>query len=132
MRNTVLLICALLICSAIYLSCSGDQTKSALLTGRVTATDTSVNLAGVKVYEQSHAQLSTVTDSMGYFELDGVMFEEHNIYFEKEGYQPYTLWFEYTGTLQHPILSRQVILKKIGETEPVEQTGDAEQEETTE
>ena len=101
------------------LSCGqqqGKDEKSALLTGRVTETDSTVYLTGVKVFEKSHARLSTVTDSTGLFRLDGVMFEEHNIYFEKEGYQPYTLWFEYNGQLSHPLVTRSITMKKVGES----------------
>ena len=98
------------------LSCGQPKVeKSALLTGRVTETDSTVYLTGVKVFEKSHAQGSTVTDSVGLFRLDGVMFEEHNIYFEKEGYQTDTLRFEYTGSLTHPLVTRHVTMKKVGE-----------------
>ena len=112
-------ICMIALClaAAALLSCGQDKTTAneVILTGRVTAEDTTVYLGGVKVYEASHNQGSTVTDSAGYFRLENVSFEEHNIYFEKDGYQPDTLLFEYTGTLEHPIVTRLIKLRKIEE-----------------
>jgi hypothetical protein len=99
-------------------SCSGKQAmREAIFTGRVTAQDTSVYLAGVKVFEKSHNKLSTTTDSAGYFRLDRVAFEEHNIYFEKEGYEPTVFNFEYNGNLEHPIVTDHIIMKKAGSGE---------------
>lgn len=99
----------------VFVSCGHqEEGKYAIVTGRVTDTDTSIYLPGVKVFEKSHAKLSTVTDSLGFFELRGVMFEEHNIYFEKDGYEPYTLWFEYTGKLARPAVTHKIIMKKVG------------------
>jgi len=99
-------------------SCTKDQIgREAILTGRVTAADTSVYLAGVKVFEKSHNKLSTTTDSAGYFKLDGVSFEEHNIYFEKEGYEPTVFNFEYNGNLQRPIITEHITMKKAGSDE---------------
>lgn len=113
MRTTFVFvgICA---CLMMIISC-GDKTaeKSATLTGKVTDTDTSIAIQGARVFEESHARLSTLTDSLGIFRLDGVMFEEHNIYVEKEGFKPETLWFEYAGKLSHPLLSRKVALTRL-------------------
>jgi hypothetical protein len=101
--------------AALLAACHGTETpqKSVILTGKVTEADTSITLAGVKVYESSHARLNCLTDSLGMFKLDGVAFEEHNIYFEKDGYKPETLWFEYTGQLTRPLLSRRVVMERI-------------------
>lgn len=99
-------------------SCTKEQpAREAIFTGRVTATDTSVYLAGVKVFEKSHNKLSTTTDSAGYFRLDGVSFEKHDIYFEKEGYEPTVFNFEYNGSLRHPIITEHIIMKKAGSGE---------------
>lgn len=108
-------ICLGILAAAVLMTgCHGTETveKSVILTGKVTEADTSIALAGVKVYETSHAGLSTVTDSLGIFKLDGVAFEEHNIYFEKDGYKPETLWFEYTGLLTRPLLSQSMVMTK--------------------
>jgi hypothetical protein len=103
---------------ALSVSCTKNQpAREAILTGRVTAADTSVYLAGVEVFEKSHNELKTTTDSAGYFKLDGVAFEEHNIYFEKEGYEPTVFNFEYNGHLQHPIVTEHIIMKKAGADE---------------
>lgn len=117
MRPIILLACLGMVCLMVYTSCNGklEEGKYAILTGRVTDTDTSIYLAGVKVYETSHGKLSTVTDSAGFFRLEGVQFEEHDIYFEKDGYERYTLWFEYTGQLDRPVVSRLVIMNKLAE-----------------
>lgn len=99
-------------------SCTKEQAvHEAIFTGRVTATDTSVYLAGVKVFEKTHNELSTTTDSAGYFRLDGVSFEQHDIYFEKEGYEPTVFDFVYNGSLQHPIITDHIIMKKAGADE---------------
>jgi len=96
-------------------SCTKEKAApEAILTGRVTATDTSVYLADVKVFEKSHGELSTTTDSAGYFRLDGVSFEKHDIYFEKDGYEPTVYDFQYEGKLQHPIITEHIIMKKAG------------------
>jgi len=109
----IILLCFSTLC---ILSCSQEsEVKEAILSGRVTAQDTAVYLEGVKVYETSHNHLSTTTDSAGYFRLEGVAFEEHNIYFEKEGYRTDTLWFEYTGSLTKPLISKLIKMKKLGE-----------------
>ncbi len=114
MRIAVIIVSLCL--AACIISCSHEKgANEAILTGRVTAEDTTVYMGGVKVFEKSHNQLSTLTDSAGYFRLDGVAFEEHNIYFEKEGYEPYTLWFEYAGSLQHPLITYHIKMKKIDE-----------------
>lgn len=108
------------IIACLLLSAACEKTtpeKSALLTGKVTEPDTSIALSGVKVFEQSPARLSTVTDSLGIFKLDGVSFEEHNIYFEKDGYKPETLLFEYNGKLSHPLLSQKMVMTKIGQAQ---------------
>jgi hypothetical protein len=111
--RTVIFLCLSIV---LFLSCGQEtEVKEAILTGRVTAQDTSVYLQDVKVYETSHNRLSTITDSAGYFRLEGVAFEEHNIYFEKEGYKTDTLWFEYTGSLTSPRISKLIRLSKIGE-----------------
>lgn len=104
----------ILAATALLAGCHGTETpeKSVILTGKVTEADTSIALAGVKVFESSHTRLSTATDSLGMFTLDGVAFEEHNIYFEKDGYKPETLWFEYTGQLTRPLQSRRVVMTK--------------------
>ncbi len=99
-------------------SCTKEQAaQEAIFTGRVTATDTSVYLAGVKVFEKSHNKLSTTTDSAGYFRLDGVSFEKHDIFFEKEGYEPVVFSFSYNGSLQHPIVTEHIIMKKADSDE---------------
>lgn len=113
MRKILLLTIAVMIFAALFLSCEGQQ-KTTIFAGRVTEADTSIYLAGVKVYEQSHANLSTVTDSAGYFKMDGVSGEEHNIYFEKEGYEKLVLNYEYTGSLDHPLISQHIIMEKAG------------------
>ena len=53
---------------------------------------------------------------MGMFKLDGVSFEEHNIYFEKDGYKPETLWFEYDGKFTRPLLSHSMVMTRPGQT----------------
>lgn len=99
-------------------SCSSDQpAREAIFTGRVTTQDTSVYLAGVKVFEKSHNKLSATTDSAGYFRLAGVAFEQHNVYFEKEGYEPTVFNFAYNGNLQHPIITEHIIMKEAGSEE---------------
>ena len=103
---------------AACVSCSKKEAiHEAIFTGRVTAQDTTVYLAGVKVFEKSHNKLSTTTDSAGYFRLDGVSFEEHDIYFEKEGYEPTVFDFKYNGSLQHPIITEHIMMKKAGSEE---------------
>lgn len=111
MRKIVLLIIAAIVCNAIFVSC-GTEGKTTIFAGRVTEADTSVYLAEVKVYEKSHAGRSTATDQNGYFTMDGVSAEEHNIYFEKEGFKTFVFNFEYTGSLEHPLISRHIILEK--------------------
>ncbi len=106
------------VCLMLAMACEKPTPeKSVILTGKVTEADTSIVVPGAKVYENSHARLSCLTDSLGMFKLDGVSFEEHNIYVEKEGYKPETLWFEYTGQLSHPLLSRRAVMTKIGQTQ---------------
>jgi len=117
MHKILTLFVALLICMTVLLSCGQEKAptpEGAILTGRVTDTDTTVFLAGVKVYEKSHGNLSTTTDSVGIYRLDGVSLEPHTIYFEKDGYQPDSLYFFYDGTLTHPLLSRSKALTKTG------------------
>ncbi|MCP4570075.1 MAG: carboxypeptidase regulatory-like domain-containing protein [FCB group bacterium] len=111
MRKIVILIIATIVCTAIFISC-GTEGKTTIFSGRVTEADTSVYLVGVKVYEKSHANLSTTTDHKGYFKMDGVSAEEHNIYFEKEGFKTFVFNFEYTGSLEHPLISQHIILEK--------------------
>ncbi|MDD4052683.1 MAG: hypothetical protein PHR28_12400 [candidate division Zixibacteria bacterium] len=108
-----------IIACLLMLAACGTTTpeKSALLTGKVTEADTSIALSGVKVFEKSHARLSCETDSLGIFKLDGVSFEEHNIYFEKDGYEPVTFLFEYNGKLSRPLLSQQIVMTKVGQTQ---------------
>lgn len=117
MKSIIMALCLICLCTALFLSCSTPEKalEGAILTGRVTDTDTTIYLAGVKVFEKSHAELSTVTDSAGYFRLDGVMFEEHNIYFEQDGYEPYTLWFEYTGHFDRPVVTHHITMTPIAE-----------------
>jgi len=124
MRALITAICLVCLFTFLFLSCGTKQESSreAILTGRVTDTDTTVYLSGVKVFENSHNKMSTVTDSAGYFRLEKVSFEEHNIYFEKEGYEPYTLWFEYNGKLERPVVTHHIIMTKIGAEEPAEAT----------
>ena len=99
----------------IAVSCAGEKAAhEAIFTGRVTAQDTSVYLAGVKVFEKAHNKRSTTTDSAGYFRLDGVSFEAHDIYFEKAGYEPTVFNFEYKGGLERPIITEHIIMKKAG------------------
>jgi len=119
MRPIIIAVCLTCAFTILFLSCGtrSDSSGQATLTGRVTDADTTIYLADVKVFEKSHAKGSTVTDSAGFFRLEGVMFEEHNIYFEKEGYESYTLWFEYAGTLKHPVVTRHVIMTRVGEGE---------------
>lgn len=119
MRTIITAICLICLFTFLFLSCGTKQegNRLAVLTGRVTATDTTVYLEGVRVFEKSHNKMSTITDSAGYFRLENVWFEEHNIYFEKEGYEPYTLWFEYTGKLEYPVVTHHIIMTKIGEGE---------------
>ncbi len=117
MKTIITAVCLIIAFTALFLSCGTEKSASkyAIITARVTDTDTTIYLAGVKVFEISHAKLSEITDSAGFFRLEGVMFEEHNIYFEKEGYEPYTHWFEYTGNLEHPIITNHIIMTKIDE-----------------
>lgn len=112
----IIIISLIIVLSLIVLvSCDKKVEKSAIFTGRVTASDTSTYLADVHVFEQSHKNLKTTTDSLGFFRLDGVSFEEHNIYFEKEGFEPYTLLFEYNGGLTNPIITELIVLYQPGE-----------------
>ena len=119
MRQFTVFIYVLLACIAVMLSCTQltESQGRAVLTGRVTDEDTTVYLGSVKVYEASHARLSTVTDSLGYFRLEGVYFEEHNIYFEKEGYEKTILNFEYSGPLKSPVIARHIVMKKTAKSE---------------
>jgi hypothetical protein len=119
MKAIITTICLMGVFVTVFLSCGTEQGTSnyAVLSGRVTDIDTTVYLGGVKVFEKSHANLNTVTDSAGFFRLDGIMFEEHNIYFEKEGYEPFTLWFEYNGNLKRPVVTHHIIMTKIEEGE---------------
>ena len=116
MRKLLVFIIAAAVFAAAFLSCESME-KTTIFSGRVTEADTSVYLGDVKVYEKSHAKLTTTTDSNGYFKMDSVSAEEHNIYFEKEGYKTLVFNFEYTGSLEHPLISRHIILEKdsIGE-----------------
>jgi hypothetical protein len=115
MRSIIVLLVVLSLSVVLLVSCPREVgNKAAVVTGRVTDTDTTIYLTGVKVFERSHALLNTETDAEGYFRMEGVSFEEHNIYFEKDGYEPYTLWFEYTGDLERPVISHKIIMKKIG------------------
>jgi hypothetical protein len=123
MKSILVSVCLLAIVATVFLSCGTKEepAKTAVLTGRVTATDTTVYLSGVKVFEKSHGKLSTVTDDNGYFELKGVSFEEHDIYFEKDGYEPDSIMFEYTGELERPIVTRHVIMTPIGDAETTDE-----------
>ena len=114
MRRNCLCLCVLLVGALLIASCTPDPGQKAVLTGRVTAEDTTLYLSGVRVYETSHEKLSTVSDSMGYFKLDGVQFEEHNIYFEKDGYERTVLNFEYSGKLDRPVVTKHVTMKATG------------------
>jgi len=114
MRRICLYLCVLLAGALLIASCTPDPGQRAVLTGRVTAEDTTVYLSGVRVYETSHDKLSTVSDSLGYFKLDGVQFEEHNIYFEKDGFEKTVLNFEYSGKLARPYVTRHVTMKATG------------------
>ena len=114
MRRNCLCLSVLLAGALLIASCTPDPGQRATFTGRVTAEDTTVYLSSVKVYEASHDKLSTVTDSMGYFRLDGVQFEEHNIYFEKDGFEKTVVNFEYSGKLDRPVVTRPVIMKPTG------------------
>jgi hypothetical protein len=109
------------------MSCNGNKLKEehAILTGRVTEADTSLYLADVRIYEKSHAKMETTTDESGYFRLEGVAFEEHDIYFEKDGYEPYILWFEYPGSLKKPLISHHIIMDKIFEPDDMQQADDS-------
>ena len=124
MRAVITAICLICLFTFLFLSCGTKQegARLAVLSGRVTDTDTTIYLEGVRVFEKSHNQMSTVTDSAGYFRLEGVSFEEHNIYLEKEGYEPYTLWFEYAGKLERPVITHHIIMTKIDEGEPSGET----------
>ena len=113
--RTIIISLTFILCLITVISCEKETEKSAIFTGRVTASDTSIYLVDVHVFEQSHGQLKTVTDSSGFFRLDGVSFEEHNIYFEKQGFEPYTLLFEYNGGLMNPIITKHIILYEPGE-----------------
>lgn len=113
--RTLIIAGIVILCFITIISCGSNNEKTAIFTGRVTASDTSLYLADVHVFEQSHNHLKTVTDSLGYFRLDGVAFEEHNIYFEKEGFEPFILNFEYTGDLTQPIITKSIVLLKPGE-----------------
>ena len=113
--RVIIIIACIAVCGLILISCGEKHEKYAVLTGRVTASDTSIYLADVKVFEKSHKKSSAFTDSLGFFRLDGVSCEEHNIYFEKEDYEQGVLNFEYTGNLEHPLITRHVILYKPGE-----------------
>ncbi len=117
MKSIITALCFTCLFMALFLSCGQREevSKSAILSGRVTDTDTTIYLAGVKVFEKSHAKLSTVTDSAGYFRLDGVMFEEHNIYFERDDYETDTLWFEYTGHFDRPVVTHHITMTPIAE-----------------
>ncbi len=115
--RTITLIPTIMFCLVILCAC-GETGKYAVFTGRVTQSDTSLYVADVKVYEQSHAKLNTLTDSLGYFRLDGVSFEEHNIYFEKEGFETFVFNFEYRGKLSQPIVTEHIVLYRPGE-EPI-------------
>lgn len=125
MRLLIAFAC-LLIAAAVLFSCNGEKIKveNATLSGRVTEADTSIYLAGVRVFETSHGKNEAITDSAGYFKLEGVAFEEHNIYFEKQGYETYTLWFEYTGNLKNPMVTEHIIMDKTDETEGTVEIGD--------
>ena len=111
MRKILLLIITFIVGTAIFVSC-GTEGKTTIFAGRVTEADTSVYLVDVKVYEKSHAGLSTTTDHKGYFQLDGVAAEEHTIYFEKKGFKTLEYSFEYKGSLEHPLVSQHIILEK--------------------
>jgi hypothetical protein len=122
MKSTITAFCLIIAFMALFLSCGTKEeaARQAVLTGRVTDVDTTIYLEGVKVFEKSHNLGSTTTDSAGFFRLAKVDFEEHNVYFEKEGYEPDTLWFEYNGTLERPVVTENVRLVKIGEEEPAD------------
>ena len=113
--RTLIIVSTILACLIILASCGDKQGKQAVFTGRVTAADTSVYLADVKVFEISHNKNSTTTDSLGYFRINDISFEEHNIYFEKDGFEPLTYNFEYNGQLERPIITRLIVLHKPGE-----------------
>jgi hypothetical protein len=116
MRITAISI-AIIACLMLAMACEKPNPEAtAILTGKVTEADTSIVLTGVKVYEKSHAGLSCLTDSLGMFKLDGVAFEEHNIYLEKDGYKPEVFMFEYTGKLTRPLLSHSVVMTRAGQT----------------
>ena len=114
MRTAVIIL--ILAVGIIFLaSCQKKIEKTATFTGQVTEPDTSIVLAGVKIVDAGSGGGSTVTDSSGMFKLTGISFDKHNIYFEKEGYVTDTVAFQYTGDFKEPVVSRRIIMHKIGE-----------------
>lgn len=89
------------------------------LTGRVTETDTTVYLSDVFVYQEGTGGLTDTSDENGYFELDGIPFTPSSIFFEKEGYQKLELKFEYVGELKKPLVTKWIMMKKVGEDDSV-------------
>jgi hypothetical protein len=119
MKDWMIIVTAMIIGTLILSSCGEkkDQAPAAasgvcMLTGRVMETDSITPIAGARIYEKDHHRGTTLSDSAGYFQLDNVTFEKHDILVEKEGYRPTSVSLEYTGKLDHPIVTRLVILNK--------------------
>lgn len=115
MRSIFVIVVAVILMAILFIACGETKKEeSIILSGRVTEADTSIYLEGVTVRLKANRQLSDATDSAGYYQIDGVPHKKDYLYFDKEGYHPDSLEFEYTGDLERPIISRNVVLEKIG------------------
>ncbi len=118
MKDWVTVLLAMMFGILVFFSCGKkDSSKTtpagiAVVTGRVTEADSTVGIAGVRVYEKGFNESQTLSDSAGYFVLENVKFDEHPIYFEKEGYETDEIPFSYTGRLERPVIPKHAILKK--------------------
>lgn len=99
----------------ITISCdnTGVEKQSMDFAGRVTEADTTVFLEGVIVTDALKGAVDT-TDENGYFTLREISFEKHVVSFEKEGYVKLEMEVDYPGSLSHPLISKHVILEKVG------------------
>ena len=119
MRSIITLAVLIIMAIAIFISCdSTGGTKSAIVSGTVTTSDTAVFLEGVVVREDVPEGRTATTDENGYFIFEDTPIDGRLFIIEKDGYQPETIKTVYDGNLTHPLLVSTIQLYENGEERP--------------